>query len=103
MHIFVAGRLARSIDRRLIVCVFLCAGFTNVKVACCGRGPYNGIGLCTAASNVCADREVYAFWDPFHPTERANRIIVGQFMHGSTEYMHPMNLSTIIAMDKESP
>ncbi|VAI58522.1 unnamed protein product [Triticum turgidum subsp. durum] len=74
--------------------------FTNVKVACCGQGPYNGIGLCTAASNVCADREVFAFWDAFHPTERANRIIVGQFMHGSTDYMHPMNLSTILAMDQ---
>uniref|UniRef100_R7W4W5 GDSL esterase/lipase LTL1 n=1 Tax=Aegilops tauschii TaxID=37682 RepID=R7W4W5_AEGTA len=75
-------------------------GFTNVKAACCGQGPYNGIGLCTAASNVCADREVFAFWDAFHPTERANRIIVGQFMHGSTDYMHPMNLSTILAMDQ---
>ncbi|XP_048538787.1 GDSL esterase/lipase At5g33370-like [Triticum urartu] len=75
-------------------------GFTNVKVACCGQGPYNGIGLCTAASNVCANREEFAFWDAFHPTERANRIIVGQFMHGSTDYMHPMNLSTILAMDQ---
>lgn len=78
-------------------------GFTNVKVACCGQGPYNGIGLCTPASNVCADREAYAFWDAFHPTERANRIIVGQFMHGSTDYMHPMNISTILTIDRDSP
>ena len=77
-----------------VVC-FLSAGFTNVQVACCGQGPYNGIGLCTPASNV------FAFWDAFHPTERANRIIVGQFMHGDTDYMHPMNLSTILAMDRE--
>ena len=77
------------------------AGFTNVQVACCGQGPYNGIGLCTAASNVCANRDVFAFWDAFHPTERANRIIVSQFMHGDTDYMHPMNLSTILAMDQE--
>ncbi|BAF09355.1 GDSL esterase/lipase At5g33370 precursor [Oryza sativa Japonica Group] len=76
-------------------------GFTNVQVACCGQGPYNGIGLCTAASNVCDDREAFAFWDAFHPTEKANRIVVGQFMHGSTEYMHPMNLSTILAVDDE--
>lgn len=78
-------------------------GFTDVKVACCGQGPYNGIGLCTPASNVCTDREAYAFWDAFHPTERANRIIVGQFMHGSTDYMHPINLNTILAMDREGP
>ncbi|KAL5212310.1 hypothetical protein ABZP36_023157 [Zizania latifolia] len=76
-------------------------GFTNVQVACCGQGPYNGIGLCTAASNVCEDRETFAFWDAFHPTEKASRIVVGQFMHGSTDYMHPMNLSTVLAIDDE--
>ncbi|KAL6903668.1 hypothetical protein ACP4OV_004481 [Aristida adscensionis] len=73
-------------------------GFVTSKVACCGQGPYNGIGLCTPASNVCANRDVYAYWDAFHPTERANRIIVGQFMHGSTDHISPMNLSTVLAM-----
>ncbi|KAL6899411.1 hypothetical protein ACP4OV_006069 [Aristida adscensionis] len=76
-------------------------GFANVQVACCGQGPYNGIGLCTAASNVCEDREAYAFWDAFHPTEKANRIVVSQLMRGGTDYMHPMNLSTILAMDQQ--
>ncbi|KAM0838359.1 hypothetical protein ACQ4PT_061017 [Festuca glaucescens] len=74
-------------------------GFVTAKVACCGQGPYNGIGLCTPASNVCANRDVYAYWDAFHPTERANRIIVGNFMHGTTDHISPMNLSTILAMD----
>ncbi|CAD6245553.1 unnamed protein product [Miscanthus lutarioriparius] len=74
-------------------------GFVTSKVACCGQGPYNGLGLCTAASNVCPDRNVYAFWDNFHPTEKANRIIVSQFMDGPQEYMHPLNLSTILAVD----
>ncbi|CAL5031129.1 unnamed protein product [Urochloa decumbens] len=74
-------------------------GFVTAKVACCGQGPYNGIGLCTPASNVCPNRDVYAYWDAFHPTERANRIIVGQFMHGSTDHISPMNISTILAMD----
>ncbi|KAG0524022.1 hypothetical protein BDA96_07G174000 [Sorghum bicolor] len=63
------------------------------------KGPYNGLGLCTAVSNVCPDRSVYAFWDNFHPTEKANRIIVSQFMDGTQEYMHPLNLSTILAVD----
>ncbi|KAK8654149.1 hypothetical protein V6N13_128123 [Hibiscus sabdariffa] len=74
-------------------------GFVTSKVACCGQGPYNGLGSCTKLSNVCPNRDVYVFWDSFHPTERANRLIVRQFMIGSTEYMNPMNLSTIIAMD----
>ncbi|KAI4364534.1 hypothetical protein MLD38_020611 [Melastoma candidum] len=74
-------------------------GFVTSKVACCGQGPYNGLGLCTVASNLCANRDQYAFWDPFHPSERANRIIVQQIMTGSTKYMNPMNLSTILALD----
>ncbi|XP_024991129.1 GDSL esterase/lipase LTL1-like [Cynara cardunculus var. scolymus] len=74
-------------------------GFVTSKVACCGQGPYNGIGLCTPASNLCPNRDIYAFWDPFHPSEKANRIIVQQIIMGSTEYMSPMNLSTIMALD----
>ncbi|KAL8159184.1 hypothetical protein V2J09_000721 [Rumex salicifolius] len=74
-------------------------GFVTSKVACCGQGPYNGIGLCTFLSNLCPNRDIYAFWDAFHPSERANRIIVQQILSGSNEYMHPMNLSTIMAMD----
>ncbi|KAK4772619.1 hypothetical protein SAY86_014394 [Trapa natans] len=78
-------------------------GFVTSKVACCGQGPYNGIGLCTVASNLCPNRDLYAFWDPFHPSERANRIIVQQIMRGDASYMHPMNLSTIMELDSRTP
>ncbi|XP_071708136.1 GDSL esterase/lipase At5g33370-like [Rutidosis leptorrhynchoides] len=74
-------------------------GFVTSKVACCGQGPYNGLGLCTPMSNLCPNRDIYAFWDAFHPSERANRLIVDQIMIGATEYMNPMNLSTILALD----
>lgn len=77
-------------------------GFITSKVACCGQGPFNGIGLCTPASNLCPNRDVYAFWDPFHPSERANKLIVQQILTGTQEYMHPMNLSTILAMDSRT-
>ncbi|OAY44351.1 GDSL esterase/lipase LTL1 [Manihot esculenta] len=77
-------------------------GFVTSKVACCGQGPYNGIGLCTVVSNLCPNRDIYAFWDPFHPSERANRIIVQQIVTGSTKYMHPMNLSTIMLLDSRT-
>uniref|UniRef100_A0A2N9HNF4 GDSL esterase/lipase n=1 Tax=Fagus sylvatica TaxID=28930 RepID=A0A2N9HNF4_FAGSY len=76
-------------------------GFVTSKVACCGQGPYNGLGTCTPLSNLCPNRNIYAFWDAFHPSERANRLIVQQIMTGSTEYMNPMNLSTIMAMDSK--
>ncbi|KAL5711719.1 hypothetical protein ACHQM5_013973 [Ranunculus cassubicifolius] len=77
-------------------------GFVTSKIACCGQGPYNGIGLCTPASNLCPNRDLYAFWDPFHPSEKANRIIVRQILSGSTDLMHPMNLSTILALDSKN-
>lgn len=74
-------------------------GFVTSKVACCGQGRFNGVGLCTALSNICPNRDLYAFWDPFHPTERALRFIVQDIFNGTSDFMSPMNLSTIIAMD----
>ncbi|XP_042490040.1 GDSL esterase/lipase At5g33370-like [Macadamia integrifolia] len=77
-------------------------GFVTSKIACCGQGPYNGIGLCTPLSNLCKNRDTYAFWDPFHPCERANRYIVRQILSGTTEYMHHGNLTTILAANNPS-
>ncbi|KAL7586383.1 GDSL esterase/lipase At5g33370 [Lactuca sativa] len=74
-------------------------GFVTAKIACCGQGPYNGIGLCTPLSNLCPNREIYAFWDPFHPSEKANRLIVKNILVGTTDYISPMNLSTIMTLD----
>ncbi|KAK7374487.1 hypothetical protein VNO80_07917 [Phaseolus coccineus] len=74
-------------------------GFDTSKVACCGQGPYNGMGLCLPISNLCPNRELHVFWDAFHPTEKANKLVVQQIMSGSTKYMNPINLSTILAMD----
>lgn len=74
-------------------------GFITSKVACCGQGPYNGVGICNPTSNLCPNRDLYVFWDPFHPTERANKIIVETIYSGSDKYMYPMNLSTIMALD----
>ncbi|XP_048560110.1 GDSL esterase/lipase At5g33370-like [Triticum urartu] len=67
--------------------------------SCCGQGPHDGVGLCTTLSNVCADRDQYVFWDAYHPTERANRIIVSQFMTGSLDYISPLNLGTALHID----
>ncbi|XP_059440495.1 GDSL esterase/lipase At5g33370-like [Corylus avellana] len=77
-------------------------GFVTSKVACCGQGLYNGLGLCTPLSNLCPDRDLYAFWDAFHPSEKANALIVQQILSGTSSYMHPMNLSTIMALDSRN-
>jgi phospholipase/lecithinase/hemolysin len=75
------------------------AGFVSSKIACCGQGPYNGIGLCTPVSNLCPNRDLFAFWDAFHPSEKANRLIVQAIMTGTTKYINPVNLSTAMAID----
>ncbi|CAK9137730.1 unnamed protein product [Ilex paraguariensis] len=77
-------------------------GFVTSKIACCGQGPYNGLGLCTAISNLCPNRDLYAFWDSFHPSEKANSLIVKQIFSGSSKYMTPMNLSTAMALDSRA-
>ncbi|KAF0929807.1 hypothetical protein E2562_025945 [Oryza meyeriana var. granulata] len=77
-------------------------GFATAREACCGQGPNNGLGLCTVASNLCADRDAYVFWDAYHPTEKANRIIVSQFMTGSLDDVSPLNLSAALEMDARS-
>ncbi|XVE62689.1 hypothetical protein DITRI_Ditri06bG0139800 [Diplodiscus trichospermus] len=74
-------------------------GFTTSKIACCGQGPYNGLGLCTMLSNLCPNRDEYAFWDAFHPSEKASGIITEKILSGSSNFMSPMNLSTFLALD----
>ncbi|GJZ01963.1 GDSL esterase/lipase-like protein [Tanacetum coccineum] len=76
-------------------------GFKTSKTACCGQGPFNGWGFCRMDSNLCQNRDEYVFWDAFHPSERANRIIVQQILHGTDDYMKPMNLSVLMAVDSK--
>lgn len=85
------------------LCIYIYVEFKTSKVACCGQGPYNGIGLCTLASSICQNRDDHLFWDAFHPSERANKMIVKQIMTGSTDVIYPMNLSTILALDSKIP
>ncbi|KAL5155266.1 GDSL esterase/lipase [Glycine soja] len=74
-------------------------GFVTSKMACCGQGPYNGLGPCNPLSSLCSNRDAYAFWDAFHPSQRALDFIVDGIFKGTSNLMSPMNLSTIMAMD----
>ncbi|KAK7345696.1 hypothetical protein VNO77_16306 [Canavalia gladiata] len=74
-------------------------GFVTSKIACCGQGRFNGVGVCTTVSNLCPNRDIYAFWDPYHPSQRALGFIVQDIFSGTSDYMTPMNLSTIMAID----
>ncbi|KAK7336947.1 hypothetical protein VNO77_17501 [Canavalia gladiata] len=77
-------------------------GFVTSKIACCGQGPYNGIGQCNPLSRLCLNRDAYAFWDPFHPSQRALEFIVDEIFSGTHHLMTPMNLSTIMAIDSNT-
>ncbi|KAH9325576.1 hypothetical protein KI387_005754, partial [Taxus chinensis] len=74
-------------------------GFVTSQIACCGQGRFNGIGLCNPTSSVCPNRNIYVFWDNYHPTERANRLIVSRFMNGGESDMYPVNLRTLLELD----
>ncbi|CAI9285732.1 unnamed protein product [Lactuca saligna] len=74
-------------------------GFVTSKSACCGQGPYNGLDFCNAYSNLCENRDEFVFWDAFHPSERACRLIVEKIVNGTDDYMRPMNLTTIMYLD----
>jgi phospholipase/lecithinase/hemolysin len=74
-------------------------GFTVLDRGCCGVGRNNGQITCLPMQTPCDDRSKYIFWDAFHPTEAANRIIAAKvFNSSSTAYANPINVSRLAAM-----
>ncbi|TVU44247.1 hypothetical protein EJB05_03683 [Eragrostis curvula] len=52
-------------------------GFSETTKGCCGTGTIEVTGLCDARFvSVCDDVQQHVFFDSYHPTERAYRIIV---------------------------
>ncbi|GLJ15054.1 hypothetical protein SUGI_0246040 [Cryptomeria japonica] len=74
-------------------------GFVDTANACCGQGSYNGVGRCTEISSLCNDRDKYLYWDNYHPSEKANRIIVDEIYNGSSSVMSPLNLRQMMKLD----
>lgn len=71
-------------------------GFTVANVGCCGvGGNYKGVVPCLPNFNICPNRFDYLFWDPYHPTDKANVIIADRFW-SSTEYSYPMNIQQLL-------
>ncbi|CDP17381.1 unnamed protein product [Coffea canephora] len=51
-------------------------GFFEARKACCGSGLIETSFLCNAKSpGTCANASEYVFWDGFHPTEAANKVL----------------------------
>nr|PNR63138.1 hypothetical protein PHYPA_001563 [Physcomitrium patens] len=73
-------------------------GFTEVNKGCCGGGPYNGLIPCLPTVRTCPDRAAYLFWDPFHPTDKANGLLAREFFHGGKDVMDPINFQQLFSM-----
>ncbi|KAM7505881.1 hypothetical protein LguiB_004785 [Lonicera macranthoides] len=52
-------------------------GFSVLNEPCCIVSNYTGKGQCAANTTPCSDRDKYVYWDAFHPTETANKLLGG--------------------------
>jgi len=51
-------------------------GFAEARKACCGTGLIETSILCNKLSiGTCANASQYVFWDGFHPSEAANKLL----------------------------
>ncbi|XP_050370066.1 GDSL esterase/lipase At5g22810 [Argentina anserina] len=56
-------------------------GFAEKRRGCCGTGLLETSILCNAKSiSTCANASQYVFWDGFHPSEAANRILADDLL-----------------------
>lgn len=58
----------------------LISGFEVTNLGCCGTGKIEVILLCNKFSKTCPDDTKYVFWDSFHPTEQAYKVIVSSIV-----------------------
>ncbi|XP_056682540.1 GDSL esterase/lipase At5g55050-like [Spinacia oleracea] len=72
-------------------------GFKEVKAACCGLGHLNGEVACFPFSNLCNYRTDHVFWDLYHPTEAATRIIIDAAFDGAQHYSFPINIRGLVS------
>lgn len=57
------------------------SGFFEGRKACCGTGLAETAILCnTKSQGTCANASGYVFWDGFHPSEAANRVLADELL-----------------------
>ncbi|KAG0612503.1 hypothetical protein M758_6G033200 [Ceratodon purpureus] len=71
-------------------------GFSVVDRGCCGAGgPYKGAVPCLPNFKICPNRFDYLFWDPYHPTDKANVVLSNRFWD-TPGYTYPMSVKQLI-------
>ncbi|KAJ9675072.1 hypothetical protein PVL29_024144 [Vitis rotundifolia] len=57
------------------------SGFEVVDMGCCGSGRIEAAVLCRLLNPfTCEDASNYVFWDSYHPTERAYKVIIEEII-----------------------
>ncbi|GJU56484.1 GDSL-like lipase/acylhydrolase superfamily protein [Tanacetum coccineum] len=67
-------------------------GFTVTDRGCCGIGRNQGQITCLPFSTPCINRDQHVFWDAFHPTQAANKILAEKAYSGQPSDCYPMNI-----------
>ncbi|WOL12693.1 GDSL esterase/lipase [Canna indica] len=67
-------------------------GFSVIDSGCCGLGRNRGQISCLPFAIPCAERNQYAFWDAYHPTEAVNLILAERAFTGPPEDVYPINV-----------
>ncbi|KAK8699140.1 hypothetical protein V6N13_115234 [Hibiscus sabdariffa] len=67
--------------------------FTDAKSACCG----NSTSFCTRVATLSPNSQKYLFWDLYHPTQAASKMVVSILYAygGEPEYVTPINFSQL--------
>ncbi|KAG0586229.1 hypothetical protein KC19_2G074000 [Ceratodon purpureus] len=69
-----------------------------VNMGCCGAlGRFKGVIPCVQILSPCTDRFEYLFWDPYHPTDKANVWLSNKFWQGA-EYTYPMTVQQLVEL-----
>ncbi|RZC71750.1 hypothetical protein C5167_034968 [Papaver somniferum] len=71
-------------------------GFSEIKSACCGAGKFRAKVPCLPIAVYCKNRRDHVFWDLYHPTEAATKIIMNEFFMGTEKYVYPVNLKQLL-------
>jgi phospholipase/lecithinase/hemolysin len=76
--------------------VFL-EGFSVAGDACCGGGRLHAQTPCLPLFAYCSNRSNHVFWDPWHPTEAANVLLVDAFLSGDRALLGPWTLDELVS------
>ncbi|KAM5567863.1 GDSL esterase/lipase 6 [Rosa sericea] len=70
--------------------------FSDVSSACCGGGTLGGMLQCGKEGyKTCANPNEFLFWDYFHPSEHAYRLISKALWGGKKYRIRPLNLKAL--------